>query len=113
MAVPLLAIGIPMAMNVARVIGQQGLKEAIKRYGPQAAKMVNKNMNKLRKRFPEILGPQKKANRPRTPIFHRSPGANSCSKIPCPGIILRCNNSTSQVYGHERQRGASGKAGKM
>ena len=61
MAVPLLAIGIPMAMNIARVIGQQGLKQAIKRYGPQAAKMVNKNMNKLRKRFPEILGPQKKA----------------------------------------------------
>jgi hypothetical protein len=54
------AIAIPMAMNVARVISQQGIKAAIKRYGPETAKMVNKNMNALRKKFPDILGPQKK-----------------------------------------------------
>jgi hypothetical protein len=55
------AMAIPMALNVARVISQQGVKAAIKRFGPEAAKLINKNMNKLRKRFPEIFGPQSKS----------------------------------------------------
>ena len=54
------AMAIPMAINIARVISQQGVKAAVKRYGPEAAKLVNKNMNKLRKKFPDIFGPQAK-----------------------------------------------------
>jgi len=55
------AMAIPMVINVARVISQQGVKAAVKRYGPEAAKLVNKNMNKLRKRFPDIFGPPAKS----------------------------------------------------
>lgn len=43
-----------------------------------------------------ILGPQNRAEGPRTTMFHRSPAAKSWSKTPCPGIILQCN-STSQI----------------
>ena len=51
-----------------------------------------------------VQGPQSRANRPRTPIFDGSAAAKSSSKLLCPGIILRCNNSTSHVPTARRTR---------
>ena len=44
-----------------------------------------------------ILGPQQRADRPRTSIFHNRPAACSLSNCPSLGITLRCNHSTSHI----------------
>ena len=50
-----------------------------------------------------ISGPQSRANRPRTSIFYQTPAAKSSSKLPSPGITLRCNHSTSHLWIEDRE----------
>ena len=59
-----------------------------------------------------MLGPWTRADRPRSPIVYESTAAKSSSNRPSLGITLRCDHSTNHMNNHERQRVASGKAGK-
>ncbi len=60
MALPLLLLSGAKALAIAKVISSIGLKAAVKKYGSQAANMVNKNIMKIKKNNPDVFGPTSK-----------------------------------------------------
>lgn len=61
MAGPLVGMAITTALNIAKSILKLGVQGATKKHGSKAVSVVNKNLNALRKKYPDVLGPQKKA----------------------------------------------------